>query len=55
MEKLKIESNITELQEIANEIAKLLEKYNAFELKVSVPLDPSVDSLETVKHYSSQA
>lgn len=55
MSKLKIESNIADLQKIINEIAALLEKYNSFELIVSVPLDPSVDSMETVDHYSSRA
>ncbi|RKR81939.1 hypothetical protein BDD43_2101 [Mucilaginibacter gracilis] len=55
MAKLQIESNVAELQSIANEIQVLLDRFNNFELTVSVPFDPEVDSAETVNHYSSKA
>lgn len=55
MANLRIDSNVAELQSIANEIEALLKKFNNFELTVSVPFDPEVDSAETVNHYSSKA
>ncbi|RKR85060.1 hypothetical protein BDD43_5316 [Mucilaginibacter gracilis] len=79
MAKLKIVSNIGELQSLVNDVAvkvnlletslndidtyddklvdsitQLLEKFNDFELTVSVPFDPEVDSVERVNHYSSK-